>query len=449
MKRITVISNIFVFLLITNSLLYAQQTGDNSPKNVIIFISDGCGYNHVDAVSMYQYGKSGVQVYEQFPVKYGMSHFPADGEKYNPDEAWKSFGYVLQKVTDSAASGTAIATGVKTYNGAIGVDVNKKPLENILERAERHGKATGVVSSVQFAHATPASFVAHNEKRNNIAEIAKEMILESTADVIMGCGNPRFNNDGKKLNRPKYFAYVGGMPVWESLLEGTAGNDADGDGKPDYWKLIQERSEFRDLMSGETPKRILGVPCIFNTLQRDRGGDRNANPYEVPLIETVPTLEEMTRAALNVLDEDPDGFFLMVEGGAIDWAAHHHEAGRMIEEEIFFNRAVESAVDWVEAYGGWKKTLIIVTGDHETGYLTGPGSGIDGAAVWNPLVNNGAGNVPGMEWHTGGHTNSLIPFFAKGAGSELFHECVKGTDLVYGKYIDNTDIGKMIMNFMK
>jgi alkaline phosphatase len=154
---------------------------------------------------------------------------------------------------------------------------------------------------------------------------------------------------------------------------------------------------------------------------------------------------------MNVLDDDPDGFFLMVEGGAVDWASHGHNSGRMIEEEIDFNLAVEAAIQWVEENSTWEETLVIVTGDHETGYLTGPGSGpsaTDSTAkqspFWNPLANNGAGTLPGMEWHDDGHTRSLIPLYAKGAGSEGFADHVAGTDPVRGPYIENTAVGKVM-----
>jgi alkaline phosphatase len=103
-------------------------------------------------------------------------------------------------------------------------------------------------------------------------------------------------------------------------------------------------------------------------------------------------------------------------------------------------------VNWVEENSNWDETLVIVTADHETGYLTGLNSGIqpDGKSVWNPIENRGKGVLPGMEWHSGSHTNSLIPFFAKGAGSELFHHYADETDPIRGRYLDNAEIGKAL-----
>jgi alkaline phosphatase len=199
-------------------------------------------------------------------------------------------------------------------------------------------------------------------------------------------------------------------------------------------------------MTGATPKRVIGISKVAKTLQQERSGEKDADTYAVPFIETVPTLEEMTRAALNILDNDPDGFFIMIEGGAIDWASHDNQIGRMIEEEIHFNQAVAAVVQWIEQNSSWDETLVIVTADHETGYLTGlnSGTGDDGKPIWNPIANRGQGITPGLQWNSDGHTNSLVPFFAKGAGSELFHHFADQTDPVRGKYLDNAELGQAL-----
>ena len=449
MKRI----NQLICIGILTLIIIACQPESSRPKNIIFFIADGCGYNQVDAASLYQYGETSKQVYEQFPVIYAMSTFPVDGHGYDPKLAWKDFEYVLKKTTDSAASATAMACGIKTTNGSIGVDSSLHAVVNIIERVENLGKVTGVVSSVLFSHATPAAFVVHNESRDNYENLAAVMITDSQLEVIMGCGHPLFDDDGQSQSEKNY-KYVGGEEVWKSLVEGKIANDSDGDGIPDPWQLIQDQSEFQRLMEGPTEKRIIGIPKVGATLQANRGGDEEPEPFSFPFTENVPTLEEMTKAAINVLDEDPDGFFLLVEGGAVDWASHGNHSGRVIEEEIDFNKAVEAAVNWLEMNSSWDETLIIVTGDHETGYLTGPGSNPEGdqsklsrEEIWKPLINNGAGKLPGMEWHTHGHSNSLIPFYAKGFGCEKFNKRAKGEDPVRGKYIDNADIGQVLLSF--
>ena len=411
----------------------------SAPKNVIVLIADGCGYNQVDAASYYQNGQAGTQVYEHFPTTLGMSTYMYRGS-YDPAEAWDEFNYVNYGATDSAAAATAMSTGEKTYSGAIGVDVDGEPVDHIIEIFEDLRKSTGVVTSVQLSHATPAGFVAHNISRYKLARISQEMINASAVDVIMGCGHPWYDKNGNRREFPKTYKYVGNESTWNNLVAGVAGGDADGDGVDDPWMLVQTRAEFVALASGETPERVFGVAQVYKTLQQQRGGDGHALPYAVPPIESVPTLEEMTRAALNVLDNDKDGFFLMIEGGAVDWAAHDNQSGRVIEEQIDFNRSVEAVVEWVQESSSWGETLVIVTGDHETGYLNGPGSNPDR----NPLVNNGASNLPEMEWHSQGHTNQLIPFYAKGRGAHLFKKKANELDPVHGPYLDNTEIAEVL-----
>jgi len=442
-----VICVLAAIVFVLSGSAWGQSAGPKA-KNVIIMISDGCGYNHVDAATIYQYGKPGVQPYEQFPVKLAMSTY-LDGQGYEPEKAWSDFKYVSKSksFTDSAAAATVMSTGVKTYDGAIGLDADKKPLKHTIEFAEQRGKATGVVTSVQFSHATPAGFVAHNKDRDNYDEIAREMIYKSPLEVIMGCGHPGYDNDGDPVDVNNEYKYVGGKDAWKDLQDGSAeGADADGDGAPDKWTVIHDPAEFRKLMTGPTPKRVIAVPKKRKTLQQERGGKGKAAPFEVPFNGDVPTLAEMAAGALNVLDNDPDGFFLMIEGGAIDWASHDNQLGRVIEEEIEFNKAVEAVIKWIETESSWRETLLIVTADHECGYLTGPGSGtIDGKAVWNPITNNGKDKAPKMEYHSDDHTNSLVPFYANGVGSQLFVQQARSNDPVRGPYLDNTSIAKVVL----
>jgi alkaline phosphatase len=407
----------------------------------------------VDAASYYQHGKANTQVYEHFPISLGMSTFmyksknPAVLGSYDPAFAWSDFWYVTTRATDSAAAATTMSTGFKTYGGAIGMDVNENPLMHLMDYAETIGKATGVITSVEWTHATPAGFIAHNVSRNNYAEIGKEMVYDSRADVIMGCGHPWYDRDGIPKATPNTFKFVGGEQTWLDLEAGVAGCDSDGDGLEDPWTLVQTRKEFRALMAGPTPKRVLGTARVYQTLQQGRtAGIGNEAPYVIPLIPSVPTLEEMTKAALNILDNDRDGFVLMVEGGAVDWASHANQSGRVIEEEIDFNRSAEVVVDWIERNSNWDETLVIVTGDHETGYLCGPGSASAGSL--QPIVNNGIGIQPGMEWNSGSHTNSLIPFYSKGSHSQIFEDRASGEDHLRGHYIDNRVMAIVIFEIL-
>ncbi len=161
--------------------------------------------------------------------------------------------------TDSAAAATAMACGVKTYNGAIGVDINGNAVPNALELAEQKGKATGVVTSVEWTHATPAGFVAHNVSRNNYAAIGKEMVNVSAADVVMGAGHPWY--DARRRPERLHPTPTGtsaarrpGMPWWPGRPAATRTATA----VADPWTLIQTRAEFQALMSGPTPERVLG-----------------------------------------------------------------------------------------------------------------------------------------------------------------------------------------------
>ena len=447
---LTIIGVIFIFSTSILAGKYNNKKRRLLPRNVIVLIADGWGYNQIDAAGYFQYGKIGLQVYERFPVQLGMSTYMIDLDedgnevihRYNSDEAWSNFNYVKSYATDSAAAATAMSTGVKTYGGAIGMGPEQSDLVHIIEIFEMQGKATGVITSVPWSHATPAGFVAHNAARGNYAEIAQEMIYDSAVDVIMGCGHPWYDADGNKKDTPNAYKYVGGESTWNEIVAGIAGGDADGDGDKDPWILIQSREAFQALASGETPERVIGIAQVYQTLQQDRSGDKSADPYAVPLIQFVPTLEEMTLAALNVLDNDEDGFFLMVEGGAVDWAGHANQSGRVIEEQVDFNRSVEAVVKWVRKNSNWGETLVIVTGDHETGYLTGP----DSDPGWNPLVNNGAEVLPGMEWRSGSHTNQLVPFFAKGRGAKRYKKNADEFDPERGPYIDNIEIAQVLFD---
>ena len=284
--------------------------------------------------------------------------------------------------------------------------------------------------------------MAHNVSRNNYSDIANEMLKESATDVILGAGHPFYDDNGKIKSYANY-KYVGGAETWNALLDGTLATvDADGDGTPDPWNLIQLKTEFEALQTGDAPNRLLGVAQVGSTLQQNRGGDRYADAFDVPFNNDVPTLEVMTNVALNVLDNDEDGFFLMVEGGAIDWAGHANQSGRMIEEQTDFNAAVDAVCDWVNKNSNWSETLVIVTGDHETGYLTGT------SGIYDEVINQGAGVMPVMAWNSNDHTNQLVPFFAKGAGSELFKKLADQQDPVRGAYLDNTELSVAIRTLL-
>lgn len=433
----------------TNALAARKTAGKGQTvRNVILMIADGWGENQILAANYYHAGRDGQAIYQNFPTATFMSTYSVGS--YDPSQAWSDTDYIKHRPTDSAAAGTAMSTGVKTYDAGIGVDINRRELKHVGQYFEEAGRSTGVVSSVQFYHATPAAFIAHDVNRNNYNTIAAEMINESAADVIMAPGHPMFNDNGqpaapsfKNLNAMREGGKaVDGETLWNNLTQGQAGADADGDGQTDAWTFIETKAEFEAMTRGETPKRVFGVPQVASTLQQGRGGDAKAAPYAVPFNQNVPDLATMSRAALNVLDQDEDGLFLMIEGGAIDWSGHANQLGRNIEEMNDFNAAVEAVVDWVEENSSWSETLLIVAGDHETGYLSGSPDAL------TPVRSNGQGQLPGVYWLSGDHTNQLIPLYAKGPGAQLLKKYADERDAVRKRYLDNTEIVPAVLDLL-
>lgn len=425
--------------------LIAAGTLCHAQKNVIVMIMDGGGFNQYAAGNIYLTGNT-EGLYKSFPVKLAMSTYPyttsdsKEGRRngsYDPSKAWSSYAYPLLRPTDSAAAATAMACGLKTYNAAIGIDRLGKPVANVIELEIEKGKSGGVVTSVPLSHATPAGFSAHNLKRGNYAEIANEQIFKSKLSVIMGCGHPLYDIDGAKLAKPTNYDYVGGETSWNKIVKGDT-----------PLKFIETRKQFQDLANGKLKTdRVLGIPQVSTTLSSGRTG-KGTTPFEVPLVATLPTLLEMTQGALNVLKQNQNGFCLMVEGGAIDWACHDNNAVRAVEESAMFHQTVKYVTDWVSKNGGWDNNLLIVTADHETGFMWGTGSVKEGddRPVLKPIVNNGKGKMPGMMFLSTGHSNSLVPVYAIGRGSERLNAFARHIDPIRGRYLDNTQLIRAILD---
>lgn len=437
-----------------------QSTEAKTPKNVIVLISDGAGYNQFDAARLFSTGQSYAQVavnpatgavtrvpgtpsevYDDYPVQIAQKHSSATtigaGFAYDPDLAWRDFDWVKNSPTDSAAAATALGTGVKTRNGVIGQTPDNAQLLTVGEQAKAVGKKVGVVTTVPFNHATPAGFIAHNPNRNDYFGLATEMI-DSGIDVIIGGGHPAYDENGQ----PRTPVFQNGK-TWISEADFAR---VSSDGTP--FEYIETAQEFASVAAGvDVPEKLFGLAKVAETFQYSRAGLGNANvlPYTDPAVADVPSLPTAAQAALNVLGQDEDGFFLMIEGGAVDWAGHANQTTRVVEEQLDFNAAVRAVDAWVEANSTWDETLVIVTADHETGYLAGPNAG--GAAGWTALTGV-QGALPAVSWHSGSHTNALVPFFAKGAGSEVLAARATGWDTVRGAYLDNTDVGEAVFDFL-
>ncbi len=458
--------SVLFFALMMKSCGPAAEDGRQEhvpyPKNVIFFIGDGMGYNHVLATNYYLYGEANMQLYEQddwlqlAQATYNAARLSKEDTifhtGYAPRTAWEDADYLNNDYTDSGAAATALSTGQKVMSHSIGIAMNGDTLTHVSQAAKARGKSIGLVASVPFSHATPAGFAAHNHSRRNLEEIAKYLFFHTRLDVIMAPGHPDYNNDGEPEEMSA--RYVGGRDIWEQLttnegrmeFEDEQGvyqlQDANGDGLRDPWHFIDAREDFLAMASGPVPGRVLGVPKAYSTLNQNRSrGEGGELPFGQPLNENVPTLEELTRASLHVLSQNPQGFFVMIEGGAIDWAGHDNDLVRLIEEQADFNHAVRAAVEWVETHSHWGETLVIVTSDHETGYLTGPGHpGI----LHDAVENGGRGQLPGVGWNSGSHTNMLVPFYAKGPGTELFSLMAGEVDPVKGPFLQNTDIAQAL-----
>lgn len=378
---------------------------------------------------------------------------------YDPLTRWSDFGAV-RTATDSAAASTVLHTGRRTTNGRLGLSWDgESPFRSIAAIAREEGMATGAVTSVQFSHATPAGVAVQSAARSAYADIAQQM-LDGRLDVVMGAGHPLHDDDGRTVSADavpaEAWEWAGGRAYFEQVRAArrTAGGLA----------YIEDRAGFEALArSAEgAPERVFGLAPVRRTLQMHRAAGQGADTASgAPMVQSSPELDVMARGALNLLDRNPNGFFVMIEGGAVDWANEANLGERMLEEHAAFNRAVAAVVDWVETHSSWDETLLVITSDHESGMIWGPGTWTDvnGDRKWDAgdrfnsfelPVNRGQGQVPQMLYGSGGHTSELVPLFALGAGSERFRQSELRDERAAGLwgaawgwtggYVDNTAI---------
>jgi len=391
---------LFIILGVAASSCFAPGTETLRPKYVFLFIGDGMGLAHVTATENYMAAKQNFRngtnlSFTQFPV----------------------FGFVTTYsantlVTCSSAAATALGTGHKTNNGMLGVAPDGTPLQALTYPLHTAGYKIGVATSVSIDHATPAGFYASDTSRNNYYAIASQAAATGF-DFFAGSGFLRPTTQ---------------QPTVLEQLE-TAG-----------YRIVrgQEGAAQVTANSGKTVliqtdgKPAASLPYAF---------DRDADDL---------TLAQITQAAINVL-ENKKGFFAMIEGGKIDWAAHDNDGARVIYEVIDFSDAIQIAVDFYRKHPN--ETLIVVTADHETG---GMAIGANGKYEFNPLAfdeqsRSTTGRLSNEErammrsinekalcgWTSTSHTGITVPIYAIGVGSERFA----------GK-MDNTDIPKRIASLM-
>ncbi len=357
-----------LFILALSITLCACQSTSNTPqtstdqpiKNVIFLIGDGMGLSQLYAAMMAS---------EQ-PM--AISRAPYVGLQVTRS--------ATSDVTDSAAAGTALATGTKTRNGSIGVDSLGHPLRSILQRAETAGLSTGLIATHSVTDATPAAFVAHNPDRAQEEAIAEDF-LTSDVDLFIGGGRQRFEHrtDGRNLSnelRNKGYHIFYTLDSLPSFEQGPIG--------------------------------VLLADDKLPSMQQGRGD----------------LLPRATQEAVRLLSKNTEhGFFLMIEGSQIDVAAHHNDADAMIQEILDFDHAVRIAMDFADTHPG---TLVLVTADHETGGVTLPS---DSNIIKFGKAQPTEGNRAQTRFSTKGHTASMVPIYAYGAGAEQFTGLLDNTDL--------------------
>ena len=425
-----------------------QGLGVSDPKNLILFIPDGGGQTQDTAARYYRAYEKNPEAFplnintgmiedvemgiDQADIKGSMSTYPDD-----PDG---------QLITDSAAAGTAMSTGYKTYSGAVSVDHAGRPIETILEKANDAGYATGLVTTTQMTHATPATFGAHVESRGMQEEIARQYIQEQDIDVLLGGDRSHFSPEDR-----------------------SDGQDLIAQAEWQGYEYVTTKDGLESVSGG----KVLGLFSESGHL--DYYIDRLHNPDN-----TQPGLELMTEVAISILQEQSDrGFFLMVEGGRVDHYGHANDPA-MIPEQVEHDYAVEVGMDYADETDN---TLVVNVADHETGGLS---LSRDSYYMdWDPIVNQEVSqwriaeeledaisigevrdtieeytgiddlsddeaaeliNDPnairgrdsvineraGLAWGTDAHSAQDVPIYAKGPSAEYFKTGIDNTELMNG-----------------
>ncbi|MEH2185222.1 MAG: esterase-like activity of phytase family protein [Nostoc sp.] len=395
--------------------------------------------------------------------------------------------YIKYSYPDSANTATTLYTGVKTYNNAVGVDIFENPLETILKTANEVGKSTGLVTSVPIDHATPAAAAANVNRRSKydadypaLDNILQQQLRVYQPTVLLGGGHPLSapgdllpagvepNTSNEYISQSTYtelstkptnnlYDYTfleRGENAAQKLAETAATIDPEKGDR--LFGLYGARGQNGNLpvssANGDYSTTGLDMFSVF-TNQGDNAkvdttrpllpGETDAS-FIAKEVNENPTLNDLTNAALDVLGKDPDGFWLMVEGGDIDWSAHDNNIDNLIGTTLDFDKAVGSTIDWIEKNGGWEKNQLIVTADHDH-YLTLDGNfptlvKNQGAEALTNLdtpaeVGHYWGSDPNVKYGWGTHTNRPVPVYYQGAGSEVLNSLVGKGYNAYGSDI--------------
>ena len=338
--------------------LLAVGASASQIKNIIFLIPDGAGMNTFDFANDVKV--AGGFDDTKFPYRTQVDNSPMFMKDYMAGTC--STNTYTNTLTDSAAAGTALATGYKTLSGQLGVDYRGRPKANMLEMAQTVGKATGVVATYEWMHATPASFGAHVMSRQDYENIYQQMENQKI-DVVLGSG-------------------YGAVSSYATIQ-----NAADRG-----YTIITDRQDLEKVKPGD---RLWG------------NATNNSSPYDINLTSSQPTLAQMTQAAITALSADEDGFFLMVEGSKVDTGAHANDAVVSSSEYIAFDEAFRVAVEFAK---GRTDTIVFATPDHDTGgMLYHALLESDPVAAANAIAEAQAGTNPSaLGWTTTSHTQQLV-----------------------------------------
>jgi alkaline phosphatase len=378
------------------------QASNLSAKYIIFMVPDGMGQSNVTAARIYKNGLDGAPLHFQTLLTIGIQ------STYSKNAT----------VTDSAPAASAWACGEKFNNGEICKHTEGMPNnQTILELIKARKKATGLVATSQITHATPAAFAAHVTNRNCQNEIARQYILETKPDVILGGGRQKWDTD------PATDPDASGCPQYATDLVTVAQMPANG------YTFVSTKVEMKEKVAAGK-KKLLG---LFS--------DQGMTPtYQRPGGTTEPTLAEMTNAALTILDKNTKGFFLMVEGSQIDWANHARDLEYQVKDVLAFDDAVKAVLDWIndKKYPSRKvNTMLIIAPDHETGgfAINGPMPGLSQKGNLSTITAGWTFDAREFPKEAN-HSGSDVVVYSQGPGTERVNANWPGL----GRFFDNTEL---------
>ncbi|MCX5676448.1 MAG: alkaline phosphatase [Planctomycetota bacterium] len=379
-------------------LVMATASWAEAPRNVILLIGDGMGFEQVKAASLYATDKQGGLAFEKYYRAEMTTHSLNSFRKRN-------------HATDSAAAAAAIATGYKTKNGYLALLPDGRELATVPEVFAKAGKQTGLVTTVPMTHATPAAFGSHVKSRNDTKKIAAEYFTQTRPNVMFGAYVQKGAGvTGKKAAAAGYEVVKtrDEMKALAARLTGAARSTpvhVSGQFAPEQmpWEYT---GPIDDLIATD------GYEPGMEDDDDDENKDDGADPREDVTFETAPHLSEMSAAALALLD-GPKGFFLLIEGGSIDKAGHKNQIERSVFETLEFEKTFRTVMAWA---ADRKDTLVIVTADHECG------------AMW-VTMSRGKEKFPKVVWGRRDHSGLNVPVYAWGPGADSITGIIDNTAL--------------------